>query len=49
MSPQLIANYGAAGDPIFGRERELARLERLVDGVSECGAALLVRGKPGIG
>src|SRR3712207_5021792 len=49
MSPQRIANYGAAGDPIFGRERELARLERLVDGVSEHGAALLVRGEPGIG
>lgn len=43
------ATYGAAGGPIFGRERELARLERLVDGVSECGAALLVRGEPGIG
>src|SRR3712207_2314638 len=49
MSPQRIANYGAAGDTIFGRERELARLERLVDGVSEHGAALLVRGEPGIG
>src|ERR687895_1938760 len=49
MSPQRIANYGAAGDPIFGRERELARLKRLVDGVSEHGAALLVRGEPGIG
>src|SRR3712207_9165557 len=49
MSPLQIANYGAAGGPIFGRERELARLERLVDGVSEHGAALLVRGEPGIG
>src|ERR687893_224001 len=49
MSTQRIANYGAAGDPIFGRERELARLKRLVDGVSEHGAALLVRGEPGIG
>src|SRR5919112_1245504 len=35
MSPQRIPNYGAAGDPIFGRERELARLERLVDGDAE--------------
>jgi DNA-binding CsgD family transcriptional regulator/tetratricopeptide (TPR) repeat protein len=49
MSSLRIANYGAAGDPIFGRERELARLERLVDGVSEHGAALLVRGEAGIG
>src|ERR687890_1096817 len=49
MSPLRNANYGAAGDPIFGRERELARLERLVDGVSEHGAALLVRGEAGIG
>src|SRR3712207_8788586 len=49
MSTLRIANYGATGDPIFGRERELARLERLVDGVSEHGAALLVRGEAGIG
>src|ERR671916_698841 len=49
MSPQRIANYGAAGDPIFGRERELAKLEGLVDELSEHGAALLVRGEPGIG
>ena len=42
-------NYNAAGGPIFGRERELTRLERLVDGVSEHGAALLVRGEAGIG
>src|SRR5919112_6385480 len=49
MSPLRNADYGAAGGPIFGRERELARLERLVDGVSEHGAALLVRGEAGIG
>src|SRR5918997_2215197 len=49
MSTQQIANYGAAGVPIFGRERELVRLERLVDGVSEHGGALLVRGEAGIG
>jgi DNA-binding CsgD family transcriptional regulator len=45
----LCPNYNAAGDPIFGRERELARLEQLVDGASEHGAALLVRGEAGIG
>jgi predicted ATPase len=45
----LCPNYNAAGGPIFGRERELAQLERLVDGVSERGAVLLVRGEAGIG
>src|SRR5919205_2051008 len=49
MSSLRIISYGAAEDPIFGRERELARLERLVDGVSERGAALVVRGEAGIG
>ncbi|WP_207956752.1 ATP-binding protein [Rubrobacter tropicus] len=34
---------------MIGRERELARLEELVDGVRERGATLLVRGAPGIG
>jgi hypothetical protein len=43
------ATHSAAGDPIFGRERELTELEELVDGVFERGAALLVRGEPGIG
>src|ERR687894_2414681 len=49
MSTQRIANYGAAGGPMFDRERELARIGQLLDGVSERGAALLVRGEPGIG
>src|ERR671921_1725562 len=49
MSTQRIVNYGAAGGPIFDRERELARIGQLLDGVSERGAALLVRGEPGIG
>jgi hypothetical protein len=49
MATASGATYSAAGGPIFGRERELTQLERLVDGVSECGAALLVRGEPGIG
>jgi transcriptional regulator with PAS, ATPase and Fis domain len=42
-------SHGDAGDQIFGRERELARLDELVDAVSEHGAALLVRGEAGIG
>ena len=49
MSTRRIVNYGAAGGPIFDRERELARIGQLLDGVSERGAALLVRGEPGIG
>jgi hypothetical protein len=49
MATSSSANHSSAGDPIFGRELELARLEHLVDGVSERGAALLVRGEPGIG
>src|ERR687896_95599 len=49
MSTQRIANYGAAGGPIFDREGELSRIGQLLDGVSERGAALLVRGEPGIG
>src|SRR5215212_1843819 len=44
MSTQRIVNYGAAGGPIFDRERELARIGQLLAGVSERGAALLVRG-----
>jgi predicted ATPase len=49
MATSSRATNGAAGGPIFGRERKLAHLELLVDGVSERGAALLVRGEPGIG
>jgi hypothetical protein len=49
MATSSGATHSAAGDPIFGRERELTELEELVDGVFERGAALLVRGEPGIG
>ena len=49
MPTSPIVTHGAAGDPIFGRERELARLDELVDGLPERGAALLVRGEAGIG
>jgi len=38
---------GAIG--LIGRERELARLNALVENVPEAGAALLIRGAPGIG
>ncbi|CAA9426105.1 MAG: hypothetical protein AVDCRST_MAG03-2904 [uncultured Rubrobacteraceae bacterium] len=49
MTTPLSGTHDSALNPIFGREHELARLEQLVDGVSERGAALLVRGEPGIG
>src|SRR4051794_13839701 len=34
---------------LIGRERELEALDALIDGVAQCGAALVVRGDPGIG
>ena len=49
MPTSPTVSHGDAGDQIFGRERELARLDELVDAVSEHGAALLVRGEAGIG
>ena len=49
MPTSRIATHGAGEGPIFGRERELAQLYELVDEVPERGAALLVRGEPGIG
>ncbi len=49
MTSSRIATHGTGESPIFGRERELARLYELVDRVPERGAALLVRGEPGIG
>jgi predicted ATPase len=49
MSTPPIATHGADEDPILGRERELAVFDGLVDGLPERGAALLVRGEPGIG
>ncbi len=49
MPTSPLVTHGAAGDPIFGRERELARLDEMVDGLPERGAALLVRGEAGIG
>jgi DNA-binding CsgD family transcriptional regulator/tetratricopeptide (TPR) repeat protein len=49
MTTSRIATHGAGEGPIFGRERELAQLYELVDRIQERGAALLVRGEPGIG
>jgi hypothetical protein len=34
---------------LVGRERELGVLDDLVDGVGECGGALVMRGDGGIG
>jgi hypothetical protein len=49
MTTSRIATHGAGEGPIFGREHELSQLYELVDRVHERGAALLVRGEPGIG
>jgi DNA-binding CsgD family transcriptional regulator/tetratricopeptide (TPR) repeat protein len=50
MTTSRIATHGGANEgPIFGRERELAQLDELLDGVPERGAALLLRGEAGIG
>jgi predicted ATPase len=49
MPTSPTVTRSGAGDQIFGRERELTRLYELVDEVPERGAALLVRGEPGIG
>jgi DNA-binding CsgD family transcriptional regulator len=35
--------------PLYGREHELLVLDELIDGVGDRGAALVVRGEPGIG
>ena len=45
MPTSPTVTNGGAGDQIFGRERELARLDELLDRVPERGAALLVRGR----
>src|SRR5262249_36950373 len=34
---------------LLGRDRELARLDRLIEGVPRRGDALVIRGEPGIG
>jgi len=49
MTTSSTSPVGGAGGPIFGRERELAQLDALVDGLPGRGAALLVRGEAGIG
>jgi DNA-binding CsgD family transcriptional regulator len=35
--------------PLVGRDRECTRIQALLDGIDRAGAALLVRGEPGIG
>src|SRR5215469_7005465 len=34
---------------LYGRDREFRVLDDLLDGVNECGAALVVRGEAGVG
>jgi hypothetical protein len=45
MPTSPIVTHDGAEGPIFGRERELAVLDELVNGLPECGAALLVRAR----
>lgn len=45
MPTSPIVTHGGAGGPIFGRERELAVLDELVDGLPERGAALLAEAR----
>jgi KaiC/GvpD/RAD55 family RecA-like ATPase len=49
MLTSPIVTHGDAGVSIFGRERELAVLDELVDGLLERGNALLVQGEAGTG
>src|SRR4029077_11930954 len=39
----------AAAPPLLGRDRDLAELYALVDGIEDRGGALVVRGEAGIG
>ena len=43
------AGPGASAPLLFGRDQELARVRDLIDGVSEAGAALVIRGEAGVG
>jgi DNA-binding CsgD family transcriptional regulator len=43
------AGPGASAPPLFGRDQELARVRDLIDGVSDGGAALVIRGEAGVG
>jgi DNA-binding CsgD family transcriptional regulator/tetratricopeptide (TPR) repeat protein len=40
---------GSSGSPLFGREAEIAILDRLVAQIPELGGALVLRGDPGVG
>jgi DNA-binding CsgD family transcriptional regulator len=50
MTTSRIATHDDPNEgPLFGRHRELAQLNKLINGVPERGAALFVRGEAGIG
>ena len=50
MTTSRIATHDDPNEgPLFGRHRELAQLNKLINAVPERGAALLVRGEAGIG
>jgi DNA-binding CsgD family transcriptional regulator len=48
VAPEL-RRLGSSGAPLFGRQAEVAVLDRLVARIREQGATLVVRGDPGIG
>ena len=43
------ARAGASASPLLGREQELLHVRNLIDGVSDRGAALVIRGEAGVG
>src|SRR5579862_7647966 len=45
----LDSGAAIAGARLFGRDAEIAALEKIVDRVPERGGALVIRGEPGIG
>ena len=48
--PRTDAAVGPDGDTgLIGRDPELATLRRLIDGIEDEGAAIVVRGQPGVG
>src|ERR1700737_516365 len=47
MAPVVVGTIGAR--PLQGREPEMGLLASLIDGVGSKGAALVLRGEPGIG
>jgi DNA-binding CsgD family transcriptional regulator len=45
----ILAAVGVPASSLFGRDEELARVRALIEGVSDSGGALVIRGEAGIG